>query len=174
MFFNGCSAQKSSLEQAVTMREQLLNANGCSFKVTLTADYQDVIYTFRMECTGDKEGNVVFEVVSPETISGVTGRISGDRGELIFDEHALLFSKMIDGQITPVCGPWIFLKTLRSGYIEACRVENDGLFVQFSDSYEGESFMLNVITKGNVPVFSELIWEERRILAIEVEEYCVL
>lgn len=174
IFLSGCTKQKTCLDQAVEMREQLLGGNGCTFKAILTADYQDVIYTFAMYCSADREGNVGFSVISPDTISGISGTLSENGGELQFDEQALLFEAIADGLISPICAPWIFLNILRSGYIDGCAEEADGLFIQYTDSYHDEIIKVNVTTEGLIPVRGEIIWNEQRIMTIVVEDYCVL
>ena len=70
-----------------------------------------------MDCKADSSGNLTFTVVKPETISGITGTLSGDGGNLTFDDTALHFELMAENQLSPVSAPWILIKTLRNGYI---------------------------------------------------------
>ena len=115
-FLTGCSAE-SELEQGMAFRDSLLSGKGCSFEASITADYGDELYVFTMDCKGDNLGNVEFRVIAPETISGITGTISEAGGALTFDDTALHFDLMAEDTLSPVSARWIFLKTLRSGYI---------------------------------------------------------
>ena len=170
----GCAQNGKPIDRAMSLRQSVLMGNGCSFLVMLTADYQDICYEFTMKCDADGQGNVHFEVTSPDSINGIKGRISEGSGQLTFDDQALLFSMMADGQISPVCGPWIFLKALRNGYIDSCAQDDDGLLIRFSDTIADNVVRINVLTSDNIPVFAEIIYDEKRILSMQIENFCVL
>ena len=113
----GCKGNDSSLDKAVVLRNKLLQSDGCIFQATITADYGEQIYEFRMECQVDREGTLSFTVTEPATIAGITGKISGTGSAITFDDKVLAFQTIADGLITPVSAPWLFIKTLRSGYL---------------------------------------------------------
>ena len=52
-------------------RETLLAAQSCSFDAEITADYGDSLNQFRMGCQADSSGTIAFEVLAPETITGI-------------------------------------------------------------------------------------------------------
>ena len=115
----GCSAGTAQMDRALALRGKI-QQNEVAFDVELTADYGDKIYSFSMECQGDKLGNLRFKVTEPKSIAGITGLVSKDSGKLTFDEKVLAFDMMADGLISPVSGPWVMLETLRSGYLTSC------------------------------------------------------
>ena len=171
----GCTWGKSEMNHALALRETVLMSNGCSFQTVITADYSDQIYTFEMECTTDKEGNLTFCVIRPESISGITGIISRDSGKLTFDDKALLFETLADGQVTPVSAPWFVINALRSGYIQSCGKSKDGLYIQIDDSYEEKSLSLDYyLDQDGKLIRAEIIWEGRRILSMDVENFTIL
>ena len=126
ILLSGCKKESAPLEKAIQLRNQLLGSDGCSFRATITADYGDKLYNFIMDCVSDKDGNLKFVVASPETISGITGEISDHSGALTFDDKVLTFPTMAEGQITPVSAPWVFIKTLRNGYMNSCTKDIGG------------------------------------------------
>lgn len=171
----GCSNRKSSVEPGLKLREKLLTGNGCRFTAVITADYGDLTQTFSMECTADTNGNIDFSVLEPEAISGVTGKISGDGGRLTFDDHAIAFSMLADGQIAPVSTPWIVLKTLRSGYIRACETKKDYAHLIIDDSYEEDALQLDVyLTAEHIPEQADILWRGKRYLSVSVKNFCFL
>lgn len=170
--FTGCKNTGSGMNRAMVMRDKLLKSSGCSFTVNITADYGEKFYTFVMNCTADQDGAVQFEVVSPESIAGIRGCLSGEGGKLTFDDQVLMFEMLADGQITPVSSPWILMRTLRSGYINGCGAEADGLRLQIDDSYEEDTLHLEIRTDNNdLPVYAEIIYKNRRIVSMEVENF---
>ena len=171
LFLGGCSGKQEELERAMTLRAKLL-ASECSFDAKITADYGDKLYVFAMTCQGDSRGNLTFTVTEPESIAGITGIISQDGGRLTFDNTALAFPLMADDQLTPVSAPWIFLKTLRGGYLTSANMEEELLHLTIDDSYEEDALQLDIWLDGqNLPVQSDILYDGRRILTVQVSNF---
>ena len=170
----GCSAE-SELQQAMRFRDALLSGNGCSFTSHITADYGDELQEFTMDCTGDNQGNLKFSVTEPESIAGITGSASEAGGALTFDDIALHFDLMAEDTLSPVSAPWIFLKTLRSGYLTSACFEENLLRLTIDDSYEEDSLQLDIWMKeDSVPVRADILYDGKRILSLEIENFAFL
>lgn len=175
LFLAGCSSRNSQMDRALALRERLLESEGCSFDTVITADYGEDIYTFKMHCKADATGKLTFQVLEPASISGITGTVSEDAGKLTFDDQALAFATLADGQITPVCAPWVFIHTLRSGYLNACAQWEDGLQLLIDDSYQEDALQLDIKTDGaDLPVYGEILWQGRRVLSLSVSDFTFL
>ena len=170
----GCSAE-SELEQAMQFRDRLLSGEGCSFTAKITADYGDELYEFTMDCRGDKLGALDFCVTSPETISGITGKASEAGGSLTFDDTALHFDLMAEDTLSPVSAPWIFLKTLRSGYIVSACMEENLLHLSVDDSFEDDALRLDIwLDENRNPIRGEILHDGMRILTLSVANFQIL
>lgn len=175
LLITGCRGEDAAMERAMSLRDKMLKSNGCQFSASVTADYGEKLYTFEMKCQIDKFGNLSFEVVKPETISGIKGTVSDDRGALTFDDKVLAFELMADGQITPVCAPWILIHTLRGGYISGCGIDGDGLHMQIDDSYAEDALQMEIWTnETDIPIQGEILWKGRRILTVSVADFIFL
>lgn len=175
ILFCGCDAGGSEMDRALALRERVLKSNGCTFEAVITADYGDKIYTFTMLCQADASGTLSFQVTDPESISGIAGAISEKGGQLAFDDTVLAFELLADGQLSPVSAPWIFLHTLRSGYLNACGEDGMGLRIEIDDSYAEDALHLSIWTDENdLPIRTEILWQGRRILAIDVRAFAYL
>lgn len=171
LLLSGCGFDNPGLDRAMKLRASLLSS-GCSFDTEITADYGDKIYTFSLRCQGDSSGYLTFEVTAPESIAGITGRISNEGGYLTFDDAALAFELLADGQVSPVSAPWILLRTLRGGYVTACSEEGEGLRLSVDDSYEEDALHLDIwLDAGDLPTRAEILWDGRRIITIAVENF---
>ena len=170
----GCGSSNEPLEQAIELRNGILNGGGCRFRTTVTADYGEKIYVFTMDCTTDKDGNLTFTVVQPDTISGITGKISATGGALTFDDKVLAFPTIADGQVSPVTAPWLLVHTLRSGYLKGCAVTESGYEISIDDSYAEESLQLLLDIEQQAPVSAEIFWQGRRVLTLKVENFTIL
>ncbi len=174
VFLTGCSAEKE-LGQAMEFRDRLLSGNGCSFTAKVTADYGDELYEFTMDCKGDKQGKVEFCVTAPETIAGITGTAGESGGALTFDETALHFDLMAEDALSPVSAPWVFLKTLRSGYIVSACTEENLLHLSIDDSYEDDALRLDIwLDENRNPIRGEILHEDMRILTLDVTNFQIL
>ena len=171
----GCLGQDEDLKQMMEFRAKLLAGQGCSFDAVITADYQETLYTFQLACRADAEGNLSFVVISPETIAGITGRMDGEGGKLIFDDQALAFEPLADGQLSPVSAPWLMIKILRGGYVTSCTQEEGRLRVAINDGYDSGDLKSDVwFDDACEPRFVEYVWKDRRILSREVSNFKIL
>ncbi len=167
LFLFGCNG-KDAMDDALALRHKILQASACSFTVLITADYGDVTYSFAMDSVADEKGNITFTVSAPETIAGITGKLTADGGSLTFDDVALAIPMLTDDQITPVSAPWILMRTLRGGYITSC---TDGR-ITIDDSYDDDALKLDITLNGEkIPSFVEIYWKNRRILTLEVKSF---
>lgn len=175
LVLTGCAGNNGELDRAMALRAKLLAASGCSFDAVITADYGDKTYSFSVACTSDGQGNVTFTVNEPESIAGITGTISGEGGKLTFDDTALAFELLADGQVTPVSAPWLLVKTLRGGYVSACGVDGEQIRISVDDSYEEDAMHLDIwLGEGDLPVRGDILFDDRRILSLEVKNFKIL
>ncbi len=167
----GCNGESNDLQRGMQLREKMLN-NSCSFVAEITADYGDKSYTFSAGCTADPMGNLSFVVLSPESIGGITGKITAESGFLTFDDAVLAFPLLADGEVSPVSAPWILVKTLRSGYLAAAGMDGEYLQLTIYDSYEEDALQLDIWLDGqNHPIRGEILWQGRRVLSVDVKDF---
>ena len=118
---------------------------------------------------------MAFNVLKPDTISGITGTIGFEGGKLTFDDKALGFELLADGQVSPVSAPWIFMKALRGGYISSCAAASEGMKVHVADSYEEGALQVEVyLDQYDVPAACEILWEGRRFLSVSIKDFMFL
>ena len=169
LLLSGCSSGNREVERGIALRDRILAAEQCSFDVNITADYGDKLHLFSVSCVGNADGSLTFTVTEPETIAGITGELSDDGGKLTFEDNALHFDPMAEGLISPVSSPWVFFNTLRSGYIVAGGTDGDLLRLTINDSYQEDAFPLDIwLDSENNPVKAEILYENRRIIGMDV------
>ena len=167
----GCGKENTLIERGMKLRDRLLSSS-CSFEVEITADYGDKLHTFSLACQGNPKGDLTFTVLSPESISEITGEISEEGGKLTFGDTALHFELLADGQLSPVSAPWILLKTLRSGYLTSAGMEGELLRLTIQDSYASDALQLDIWLDGqDLPMRAEVLYADRRILTMDVKNF---
>lgn len=171
VLLTGCAGSDNSMNRAMALRTKLL-AQSTEFDAVITADYGDKTYTFAVICAVDTQGTLNFTVMEPESIAGITGTVSAKGGKLTFDDRALAFELLADGQVTPVSGPWILMNTLRSGYLTSSGMEGEKIRIAIDDSYRDDALHLDIwLDENDLPERGEILWQGRRILSIEVKNF---
>ena len=171
-FFSGCSEGEDGFARGLRVRERLQSGTGCSFDAQITADYGERINIFSLACEADSQGNLDFTVIEPESIAGITGKVSIEGGHLTFDDQILAFPMMADGQISPVAAPWIFLHTLLGGYLSSWGSDGEYLRLTMDDSFEEDALQVDIwLDENEVPVRGEILYDGRRILSLDVKNF---
>lgn len=171
----GCAAPTDSVKDGLTLRQKVLDSNGCEFDAVIIASYSDCSYTFTLRCTADAAGDLSFVVKDPESIEGITGTVTSSGGDLRFDDTILGFDPVADGLLSPVGTPWLFVKILRGGYLHAVQKEEEGLSLILDDSYRSEDVRAEIrVNKDLIPVQCEIYWQGKRYLSMDVKNFVFL
>ena len=174
LLLGGCKGAQAELDRAMALRAKLL-ASSVSFDAQITADYGSEVHTFSLYCEADSQGNLGFRVTAPETIADITGRIEAGEGKLTFRDTALAFPLMAEDQLSPVSAPWIFYRTLRSGYLTAAGMEEALLRLTIDDSYEDDALTVDIwLDEQDNPVRAEILFDGRRILTLEIDDFTIV
>ncbi len=166
----GC-AKDDGMDRAMEARSKF-QSSGCRFRATVSADYGDLIHTFVMDCEAEADGDVAFSVAAPDTISGITGKLTGESGFLTFDNEILAFDLLAEGQLSPVSAPWVLLHTLRGGYLRYVSTADPGLRLTVDDSYADNAMQVDIwLVEDGQPTAAEILWQGRRILTVRVDNF---
>ena len=168
----GCGGETRELDRCMALRERLL-VSGCTFRCKVTADFGDGVFSFLMDCKADSKGSLSFTVADPEEISGISGVIHAGKGKLEYQDVVLAFPLLADGELSPVSVPWVLVSALRGGYMVSCGKDGQNLLLTVHDSFEEDALELDVwFDEKDLPVKAEILWQGRRAVSIEVENFC--
>jgi hypothetical protein len=159
------------MDKFLSFRENLLQSSEITFDANITADYGEEYYTFQMHCVADKNGELSFRVLSPDSIQGIEGTITQSDGHLTFDDHVLLFKTQDQLRLSPVCVPWVFLRALRSGYIASCGNTNSGYLAVVDDTYNENNLSLEIEFIEDMPISVEIFWNQARVMSVEISNF---
>lgn len=169
LMLTGCTGGDDCMDRALALRSRLL-AQGVEFDAMIVADFSDKAYSFGVRCVFDGQGSLTFTVTEPESIAGIAGKVSATGGKLTFDDHALAFPTLADGQLSPVSAPWVLMNTLRSGYLTSAGMEGDGIRIAIDDSYADNALHLDIwLDEKDLPDYCEILWKGRRVLSMEIK-----
>lgn len=170
----GCSGQTADLDRAMALRAKLMASQGCAFDAVITADYGNQTQSFTVACQSDSQGNLTFTVREPQTIAGISGKVSAEGGALTFDEQVLAFELLAQGQVSPVSAPWLLVRTLLGGNVKSCTQEDGLLRLSVEDGYQEDALRMEIWLEEDSPKFAEVVWQNRRIVTLEIENFRIV
>lgn len=119
----GGGAGSEAEELAVQIRGACLSAQTCSGTAQVTADYGQRICRYTMEFTADEQ-ETALTLTAPETVAGITARLSGEKGSLLeYDGAVLETGPLNEDGLTPVSAIPALLGAARTGYLDVCALE---------------------------------------------------
>lgn len=123
----GCSKAggNEAEELALTIRGEYLAMERCTARASITADYGQRVYQYGLAVAVSGE-ETTLTLSAPETVAGLTARLSGAENLLEFDGVSVETGPLNGDGLTPVSAVPALLAAARSGYITACALEEDG------------------------------------------------
>ena len=167
----GCTGKDPAMEAALDFRTQCLSAREVCFSADIRADYITTFEEFSLECTAGPDGCVAFRVLEPEEISDIRGTVRGSEGTVEFDATVLAFPLMAQGRLSPLSGPWVVLKAIRSGCILAAGQEGGLIHLTIDDTYEDNALTVDLWLEDGVPEEAEIAWEGRRVMSMTFDDF---
>lgn len=171
VFFLGCSGPDPAMEVALELRSRCLGAGQITFEAEICADYITSIEQFTLECAFDGTDTMTFTVAEPEEISGIRGTVSGTEGTVGYDDTVLGFPMLAEGRLSPVSGPWVLMKAIRSGAIIAAGKEGELIHLTIDDSYADNALTVDVWLEEGAVTEAEIAWEGRRCLTMSLDDF---
>lgn len=112
-------------ELALAIRGEYLAMEDWTARASITADYGQRVYQYEM-AVAVVGGETALTLSAPETVAGLTARLTGEEGLLEFDGVSVDTGPLDSSGLTPVSAVPALLEAARSGYITACALEEDG------------------------------------------------
>lgn len=165
-------------QQALTTRTAYLEADGCTGKLDVIADYGQRVYTYCVDVTV-AGGESVLTVTAPEELSGVTARLTDGQSQLEYDGAVLETGPLSDDGLTPLSAVPALLECARTGFIDSCGMqrlgERDTLCVQCRDpevpAGQGREITLWFDLASHALVQGEITVDGYRVILCEFKEF---
>ena len=125
----GTAGVSEAEELALTIRGEYLAMDRCAVQAAVTADYGQRVYQYEMAVSVNGP-ETVLTLSAPETVAGLTARLSGEENLLEFDGVSVETGPLDGDGLTPVSALPALLEAARSGYITACALEEDGTLLR--------------------------------------------
>jgi hypothetical protein len=159
------------MEAALDLRSRCLASPNVRFRAEIRADYITGFEEFTLDCETSPDGTVVFRVLSPEEIADICGTVRRDEGTVEFDGAVLAYPLMAQGRLSPLGGPWVVMKAIRSGCILAAGREGEMIHVTIDDSYDDHALTVDLWLEEGELEEAEIAWEGRRCISMTFDDF---
>ena len=171
VFLLGCSGPDPAMETALDLRSRCLASPAVRFRAEIRADYITGFEEFTLDCETSPDGTVAFRVAHPEEIADICGTVRQDEGTVEFDGAVLAYPLMAQGRLSPLGGPWVVMKAIRSGCIIAAGQEGELTRVTIDDSYADNALTVDVWLRDGQVIQAEVAWEGLRCLVMTFDDF---
>lgn len=124
---SACAAGGVSPEEelALAIREEYMAAEGCEAQVTIAADYGQRVYCFEGDARAKGQESSI-TLTAPETVAGITARVTGDGGALEYDGLILETGELGTQGLAPMSVFHVLLGQATGGFMTGCAMEKLG------------------------------------------------
>ena len=171
VFLVGCSGPDPAMEEALALRSRCLASESVRFQAEIRADYITGYEEFALDCETVPDGAVSFRVISPEEVADISGTVRQDAGTVEFDGAVLAYPLMAQGRLSPLSGPWVVMKAIRSGCIIAAGQEGELTRVTIDDSYGANALTVDLWLEDGQVTQAEVAWEGLRCLTMTFDDF---
>ena len=171
VFLLGCAGPDPAMEAALDLRSRCLASPAVCFRAEIRADYITGFEEFTLDCETSPDGAVAFRVVRPEAIADICGTVRRDEGTVEFDGAVLAYPLMAQGRLSPLSGPWVVMKAIRSGCIIAAGQEGELTRITIDDSYADNALTVDVWLEDGQVIQAEVAWEGLRCLVMTFDDF---
>ena len=174
LFLVGCSSDHADNGQfALDFRTTMLGSSGCSFSAKITADYEEHVFVFAVDCRS-KDGQMHLCVKEPESIAGIAATVSDSGTELVFEDVELDFGQLANGRVSPVTVPGLLEQCWRSAYIAWSGADGEAQRITYLHGYNSEELTVDTWFSDGVPFYAEVLCDNVKCISVEILNFEIL
>lgn len=103
--------------EKVDLRDPYRTMTGCTMVAEVSCAYDTLLWTSELRCEYEPDGEIIIEVLAPETIAGVRAVLQEDQWQLEYEDMVLAVDTLGERSLSPVtCLPRL-MHTLREGWL---------------------------------------------------------
>lgn len=160
------------MQQALQLRTELLQAGGCRYAADVSVNYDDVRFDFSLDCVCGADGAARMTIRAPRTLAGIAAELSAGSARVEFEDTAVAFGLMADGNLAPMQLPQLLVQALCADYIEAAGREGDAVRVTYLHGYDEKELTVDVWLSGALmPDYAEVSYQGQMLAAMTITDF---
>lgn len=170
LILTGCAGKRDPTQGALDFRTALMEAGGCSFTADVTAQVDDRVYNFTLDCVHSGDGTAI-TVTAPEIIAGITAKVQAGQTQLEYDGAILEFGKLANGTVSPVAAPGLLAQCWTGAYIAFEGSDGDQERVTYLRGYNDEELAVDTWLLDGIPTYAEVSYEDVRCITAAIHNF---
>ena len=156
---------------AMELRTRLLE-RGCRFTAEIEAHLDDGTAAFTLECVCAPDGAVTLEVTEPESVAGITATVEPGARTARFDDIALDFGLLAEGQLAPMAIPQLLCGAWTQDYIREAGADGEDLNAVYLSGWGGRELAVEQwLTKDGQPAYAELWFGSQNAASVRIRDF---
>lgn len=169
-----CKEEKSLLSEAIEFRADLVQAKGCRFTAELTADYGESIQQFSLSCQTDAQGATLLTVLAPQTLEGISARVTDEGGMIEYDGLGMEFGLLANGNVIPAAAPCMVVSCWTKEYIASAGQEDSYYRVSYQKNFDEKLLTVDTYFENGIPFCAEVCYNNSRVLKMTISDFAFL
>lgn len=169
---------RTEKEQSADLRETYRTMTGCTMEATVSCAYETLLWTGELRCVYVPDGEIMIEVLAPETIAGIRAVLWEDKWQLEYEDLVLAADMLGEPSLSPMtCLPRL-MHTLREGWLLEQNEESWGevpcIRLSLDESLPDGRKIVSTLwlrKEGGMPLRGEIALEDEIILTAEFTEF---
>ena len=159
------------MQTAMDLRTDLLE-QGCSFTAEIQAHLPEGTAEFALQCACAPDGTATLEVSAPDTISGISATVQPGGENVSFDDVALEFGLMADGQVAPMVLPQLLFSCWTGGYIREAGTDKELYSAVYLQGYgDRELAVEQWFTPEGIPTGADFWFGVDNVASVTVSDF---
>lgn len=161
------------MQTALDLRTALLE-QGCCYTLDIAAHLPDGTAEFTVDCACAPDGTVVMELVAPDSIAGISATVEPDGEAAKFDDVALDFGLLADGQVAPMALPQLLFACWTGGYIQEAGQEKTQCSAVYLSGYgEKELAIEQWFTPEGIPTGADFWFGTQNFANATIRDFSI-
>ena len=172
---SGCEKEGDVMQNALDFRASVLNAAVCTYEGNITANYGDRMYTCTAQCQySPSELTAVMTLTAPESISGIVATTTSDSGVVEFEDVAVEFGELGNGNVAPMELSQLVGDAWTKGWIESVSQEGEDWLYTYRLGYDEEELVIYTrLTPQKIPYAVEIYENDTCILEVDIGDFSI-
>lgn len=174
LVLSGCSAAVQP-QPLLTFRTALLQAETCTFSAAVTADYDDAVVQFTLDCTFSPQQGAQVCVREPESIAGIEASVQDTCAYVTFDDVQIGLGSLADGNLAPLAVPYVLGQCWAGEYIDCTGRDGMLLRATYRMGYEQQELIVDTWFEPDTmtPVRAEISHDGALAASVELSNFLI-
>ena len=172
LMLGGCAKGPDAMQQALDFRASVLQSGGCRFKARITADYEEQVFQFTLDCAYSPETGAEMTIIEPQTLAGLRAVCTERGAQIEYAGASFGLGALGGGRLAPMELPLLLGQSWCGEYIAAAGSAENGWRMTCTVGYDEDELRVDTwLSDDGLPEYCELSAGGKLLLSAELYEF---